>query len=187
MKKIITFVKVIIQKVSNMKKFFLFLLVIFVFHLSYSQTEIPKAQSLFIYNFTRLIEWPESYKTGDFVIGVIGNSDVFGELEAYTSGKRVGMQNIVIKKYRDIPEIDKCHILFVSYNKSSGLAEIIKKTESSPTLIIGERKNMMNEGAAIGFVLTDDKLKFELNIPAATRNGLKTNTKLQEMAMNVKK
>ena len=146
-----------------------------------------KAQSMFIYNFTRLVEWPEAYKTGDFTIGVIGNSDVFGELEAYTAGKRVGMQNIVIKKFRDASEIDKCHIIFVSYNKSSILPDILKKTEANPTLIIGERKSIINEGAGIGFVLLEDKLKFDLNLPAATRNGLKVNTKLQEMALTVKK
>src|SRR5271157_6586502 len=132
MKKIITFVKIIFQKVSNMKKLCLFLIALFVFHSIYSQTEIPKAQSIFIYNFTRLIEWPESFKNGDFVIGVIGNSDVYGELQAYTAGKKVAMQNIVVKKFKDLSEIDNCHILFVSYNKSSILPDILKKTESNP-------------------------------------------------------
>jgi hypothetical protein len=187
MKKITTFATAFIQKVSNMKKLFLFLVVIFIFHLSYSQTEIPKAQSIFIYNFTRLVEWPEAYKTGDFIIGVFGNSEIFGELESYTAGKKVVMQNIVIKKFKDLTEIDKCNILFVSYNKSGALSDILKKTESNPTLVIGERKNIMNEGAGIGFVLVDDKLKFELNLSSSTRNGLKINTKLQEMAMTVKK
>lgn len=170
-----------------MKKLCLFLIALFVFHSIYSQTEIPKAQSMFIYNFTRLVEWPESFKNGDFVIGVIGNSDVYGELTSYTSGKKVAMQNIIIKKIKDISEIENCHILFVSYNKTSLLRDIIKKTESSPTLIIGEKENIMNEGAGIGFVLVEDRLKFELNVPAATRNGLKINSKMQEMALNVKK
>ena len=170
-----------------MKKIFLFFAVLFILQSGFSQTEIQKAQSIFIYNFTRLVEWPESYKSGDFVIGVIGNSDIFAELEGYTAGKKVGMQPIVVKKFKEVSEIDRCHILFVSYNKSSGLSEVIKKTDTSPTLIIGEKKNIMNEGAAIGFVLMDDKLKFELNIPSATRNGLKVNSKLQEMAMTIKK
>lgn len=170
-----------------MKKLLLLIAILFFVQLSYTQTEIPKAQSIFIYNFTRLIEWPESYKSGDFIIGVLGNSDIYSELIAYTTGKKVGMQSIVVKKFKDISEIDKCQILFVSYNKSNGLSEILKKTESAPTLIIGERKNIINDGAGIGFVLEDDKLKFELNIPSATRNGLKVNSRLQEMAMTVKK
>jgi hypothetical protein len=187
MKKFITFVNNNYSNFSNMKKLVFLFVVLFVVRLSYSQTEIPKAQSIFIYNFTRLVEWPESYKSGDFVIAVYGNSEVFTELEAYTAGKKVGMQSIVVKRVKELTEMDKCNIIFVAYNKSSTLAEVIKKTEANPTLIIGERKNMVNEGAGIGFVLTDDKLKFELNLPAATRNGLKVNTKLQEMAMTTKK
>jgi hypothetical protein len=187
MKKNATFVNIFIQRVCNMKKLLILFIAFFAFLSSYSQTEIPKAQSIFIYNFTRLVEWPDAYKTGDFIIGVVGNSDVFSELESYTAGKKVGMQAITVKKYKEISEIDKCHILFVSYNKSSGIAEIIKKSESNPVLIIGERKSIINDGAGIGFVLLDDKLKFELNLPAATRNGLKVNSKLQEMAMSVKK
>jgi hypothetical protein len=35
-----------------------------------AQTSISQAQAVFIYNFTRLIEWPTEYKTGEFVIGV---------------------------------------------------------------------------------------------------------------------
>jgi hypothetical protein len=170
-----------------MKKFIVLFVFTLAFHFSYSQTEIQKAQSIFIYNFTRLIEWPESYKTGDFVIGIFGNSDIFGELETYTAGKKVVVQNIVVKKFKDVSEIDKCHILFVSYSKTSALPDVLKKTESSPTLVIGERKNFINEGGGIGFILLDDKLKFELNVPAATRNGLKINSKLQEMALTVKK
>jgi hypothetical protein len=170
-----------------MKKLILLFIVLFVVRSGYSQTEIPKAQSIFIYNFTRLVEWPESYKSGDFIIGVLGNSEIYGELEAYTAGKKVGMQSIVVKKYKDFSEVDKCNILFLSYNRSGQLVDLIKKTDTTPMLIIGERKNIMNEGAGIGFVLVDDKLKFELNLPAATRNGLKVNSKLQEMAMNVKK
>ena len=170
-----------------MKKLVTLFALVFVVQLTYSQTEIPKAQSIFIYNFTRLVEWPDAFKSGDFIIAVVGNSEVFNELESYMFGKKIGMQNITVKKFKEVSEIDKCHILFVSYNRSGNLQEIIKKTDPNPTLIIGERKNIMNEGAGIGFVLNDDKLKFELNIPAATRNGLKVNSKLQEMAVNVKK
>lgn len=34
-----------------------------------------KIKAIFIYNFTKYIEWPENQKQGDFVIGVLGNSN----------------------------------------------------------------------------------------------------------------
>jgi hypothetical protein len=151
-----------------------------------AQTSIPKAQSMFIYNFSRLIEWPEAYKSGDFVIGVLGTSDVFTELQAYTAGKKVGLQNIIVQKYKEVGEIDKCNILFISYGKSSSIAEIISKIGSGSTLIIAEKKGMAEAGAAINFLVSEDKLKFELKSLNATKNGLKLSSKMEEMASNSK-
>ena len=39
-----------------------------------------KMKSIFIMNFAKLIEWPESYRQGDFVVGVVGNTPLYLEL-----------------------------------------------------------------------------------------------------------
>lgn len=72
-----------------MRKHYIFIVLLFLLGYSKlsSQSSIPAAQSVFMYNFTRLIEWPAAYKSGDFVIGVIGSAEVFNELKNYTTGK----------------------------------------------------------------------------------------------------
>ena len=148
---------------------------------SNAQSTIPAAQSIFIYNFTRLIEWPN--KDGDFVIGVLGSSDVAYELEKYTSGKNVGLQKIVVKKFKEIEEISKCNILFIAYSKTSKIPDILSKVSGNHTLLISEKKGGIEAGSAINFLLTDDKLKFELKTANATKQGLKVNSKLETMAI----
>lgn len=152
----------------------------------YSQTDIPKAQSMFIYNFCRFVEWPQSATSGPFVIGVLGGTDITNALTEYTTGKMVGMQNIVVKQIKDVASVENCHILVVSYGKCGSLPEIVTKVGSFPTLIVADRKNSLALGAAINFLLEDDRLKFELSVGNATKNGLKLNSKLQEMASAVK-
>lgn len=147
------------------------------------QTAIPKAQSMFIYNFSRLIEWPADYKQGDFIIGVLGNSDVATELQLYTNAKKVGMQSIQIITYKEPSEIGKCHILFVSYSKSNKMSDVLGKIGGYSTLIIGEKRGLIGEGAAINFVISADKLKFELETANASKYGLKVNSKLASMAL----
>ncbi|NJM16808.1 MAG: YfiR family protein [Bacteroidales bacterium] len=76
-----------------MKRVRTVLLVTFISMLAWStdawaQTGISKAQAMFLYNFSRLVEWPASAKSGDFVIGILGNSSIVEELTAYTQGKR---------------------------------------------------------------------------------------------------
>lgn len=149
----------------------------------FAQTEIPKAQSMFIYNFSRLIEWPAAYKSGDFVIGVVGNAKIFGELQSYTAAKKVGAQPIVVQEYADESAIGKCHILFVPFSKSNKMPEIISKVGNNSSLIIGEKKEMIESGAAVNFVIVGNTLKFELSPANASKQGLKVSSSLQQMAI----
>ena len=107
-------------------------------------------------------------------------------LTDYTAGKLVGMKPIAVKQYKSPANVDNCQILFVAYGKCGAMKEIVEKVGSNPTLIVAEKRSALAEGAGITFVLMDDKLKFELNKANATKNGLKLNTKLEEMAYNSK-
>jgi len=147
-----------------------------------AQTVIPKAQAMFIYNFSRLIEWPVAYKTGPFIIGVLGNSSVADELETYTLGKKVGIQEIQVKKYKTVQEIAICHILFIPFARTKQLGEIQQALQDKNTLLITEKGGALTEGSAINFVLLADKIKFEIQTDNITKYGLKYSTKLQEMA-----
>jgi YfiR/HmsC-like len=147
-----------------------------------AQTGIPKAQAMFIYNFSRLVEWPMNYKSGPFVIGVFGGSSVADELETYAQGKKVGTQDIQIKRFKTVQEITVCHILFIPFARTKQLAEIQTALQGKNTLLITEKNGALNEGSAINFVILADKIKFELQPENITKYGLKYSSKLQEMA-----
>jgi hypothetical protein len=166
-----------------MRRFSLTLMVLLLCHAGkvMGQASVEAAQSMFIYNFTRLIEWPN--KDGDFTIGVLGSGSLVSELSKTTAGKTVGQQKIVVKKIKDISEINKLNILFISSGNSGKMADILAKVGSSHTLIITEKRGMIDAGAAINFILNDDRLKFELKTANASRHGLRVLSKLESMAI----
>jgi hypothetical protein len=149
---------------------------------AYMQTTIPKAQTLFIYNFSRLIEWPVNYRTGPFVIGVLGSVEITSELELYTKGKKVGTQDINIIRYKSIKEITGCHILFVPFDKTKQMPEILGMLGDKSTLIITEKDGALETGSAINFIIVEDKLKFEVKADNAVKLGIKFSSKLMEMS-----
>ncbi|MBN2813669.1 MAG: YfiR family protein [Bacteroidales bacterium] len=165
-----------------MKKIITTLVALFIAVTAYMQTTIPKAQTLFIYNFSRLIEWPTNYRTGDFVIGILGTSEVAGELETYTKGKKVGTQNIQVIRYKTPAEIQQCHILFVPFARTKSLTEVLPLLNGKSTLIITEKAGALDAGAAINFVIMQDRMKYELRSENATKYGIKFSAKLQEMS-----
>jgi len=147
-----------------------------------SQTGIPRAQAMFIYNFSRLIEWPANYKSGPFVIGVLGSSQTLSELQAYTANKTVGAQKITVKRFNSPAEIATCHILFVPFGKTKQLPEVTQALGNKSTLIISEKNGATDDGAALNFVIIGDKLKFEVKSSNATSRNIKMSSKLSEMA-----
>jgi hypothetical protein len=149
----------------------------------YAQTGIPRAQAMFIYNFSRLIEWPANYKTGPFVIGTFGASPVADELISYTSGKKVGTQDISVQELKSVEEITKCHILFIPFSRTKQIGQIVAQIDNMSTLLITEKAGSIDLGSAINFLIVGDKLKFEMKQANASKYGIKVSAKLQEMAI----
>ncbi len=150
-----------------------------------SQTDISRAEALFIYNFSRLIEWPANYKTGPFVIGVLGTAPILNQLKTFTSGKQVGAQPITIKNFGSPAEISTCHILFIPFSETKYMPNILPQIANKSTLIITEKNEAIVAGSAINFVVVGDKLKFELSPVNAEKYNIKLSSKLNEMAFKV--
>jgi hypothetical protein len=165
------------------KIFVICLIFIFSFTRGNSQSSIAQAQAVFIYNFTRLIEWPADTKSGNFIISVYGSSDLVNEIKTYANSKSVGTQPIQVVKCNSIEEISKPHILFVAFGKTKEMEAIKAKIGGSGTLIITEKKGALDMGSAINFLIMEDKLKFELKVSNAAKAGLKIHSNLENMAV----
>lgn len=150
---------------------------------AYMQSTIPKAQTMFIYNFSRLIEWPPAARSGNFVIGVLGATEITMELELYTKGKKVGSRDISVIRFKSPEEITACHILFIPFERTKKMSDILNLLNGKSTLIITEKTGALNEGSAINFFLVEDRLKFEIKTENALKYGIKFSSKLQEMSV----
>jgi hypothetical protein len=139
--------------------------------------------SVFMYNFTKYIQWPSSTQSGDFVIGVLGSSPILGELEKMAENKTVGAQKIVIKKFKSVGEISACQMLFIPSADSRDFDSALEKVKGKPTLILTEKNGLGQKGSGINFVLVDGKWKFELNENATQDAGLKVSKELSRLAI----
>ncbi len=167
-----------------MKKFLLVIsFLTFLFFNGLSQvTSVSQAQSIFIYNFSWLIQWPAGSSTGEFVIGIIGDNELYTNLLSFVANKKVGAQSIVVKKFEDPQSISRCQILFVGDSKISRFPDVISRIQDFNSLVITEKRGMINSGSAIDFVLVEDKLKFVVNPENAIKYNLTVSESLEDMA-----
>lgn len=145
-----------------------------------------KIKAMFIYSFTRYVEWPSDYKQGNFVIGVMGSGSLVSELDKMAnSGKRAGSQAIEVKSFATSSAISRCHMLIVPSDFKGNLAEVLAKIKGQSTLIITEKAGMAKSGAAINFVVQNNKQAFELNKSNAEKYDLKVSSNLLTLAIVV--
>ncbi|MCI5057488.1 MAG: YfiR family protein [Flavobacteriales bacterium] len=144
-----------------------------------------RIQAMFVYNFTKYIEWPSDYKQGNFVIGVIGISPVLSELEKMAKTKKAVNQPIEVKRFSKVSEIEKCHMLIVSNNNAGNLSACLDKVRNYSTLVITEREGLARQGSGINFIIKDSKQKFELNKNNVTKKDLKVSKSLESLAILV--
>jgi hypothetical protein len=169
-----------------MKKAILFFALFFTATLaSHAQTDY-RFHSIFIYNFTKYIQWPAGQQSGDFVIGVLGNgANIVEELTKITANKTVGTQKIVVKKFKSAAEAGTCHILFIPSSGSHNFDDVQNMLKGKPTLVITEKSGLAQKGSGINFILQDNKWKFELNEAATQASGLKVSRELTQLAIAV--
>jgi hypothetical protein len=164
----------------------IFLITALITKTAQAQTVDYKAYTLFVYNFMKYVEWPDSEIKEDFVIGVIGDSPVIKELNQLASSKKIKGKNIVVKKFKNPDEIVACNLLYVSSDKSSQMKIINEKMKSLPVLIVAEREGLAKKGAAINFItLEDDTLKFEINKNSIEQKSLKVSSSLLALGISL--
>jgi len=155
---------------------------LFFAHEAFGQNE--KFKALFIYNFTKYIEWPS---TGGqtFVIMVLGDSPIVNELSTISQVKKVGTHSISVKKVNSISEINDCHILYVASSKSRLVPDLVTKLQSKNILIITDEM-ISKAGFGINFVVKDGKQAFEVSKGNIENHNLKINSGLLALGIPVK-
>ena len=143
-----------------------------------------KYQSMFIYNFSKYIRWPDSFRQDVFSISTYGEDELHLALQQMADMKKqLNGMPIKVKRCNSVDEIETSHIIFVAPSKLSDFQAIQSKFASLPVLIITEAPGMAEKGAAINFVEQGGKIKFELNESETERKNLKVASQLKTLAI----
>jgi hypothetical protein len=139
-----------------------------------------------IYRFTKYVDWPADKKTGDFVIGIVGDTPLYDELKTFVSNKKAGIQKIVITRVPPAAPAFFCHILFISDDESDSIKKIVARMTGVPTLIISETDGLAYRGSCINFTTVHEKLKLEINKNNLDQRHLGIATELLNLGVLIK-
>jgi len=138
----------------------------------------------YVYNFAKLVEWPSAavHKSQPIVIGVLGNDAFAAVLERVVDGKKIDARPFVVKRLKGQFRDCGCHILFVSAAESVRADEIIQFQNAASVLTISEAPDFARRGGIIALVLQDSKVRFAVNVDAASQAALTISSRLLALA-----
>jgi hypothetical protein len=165
----------------------------------YKEYEVKAA---FMYNFLKFIDWPEVKMArggNQIVVGIIGE-DPFGAAADIFKDKKVEERNVVVKRFEGIEQLKKtadkdkqlealqmCHLLFICHSEQKQASEIIDIVGKNGVLTVGDTSGFIESGGGINFFMEDNKIRFDINLTAAEKAGLKIRSQLLRLAKRVVK
>jgi hypothetical protein len=142
-----------------------------------------KVHTVFMYSFTRYVQWPAEYNQGDFEIMVLGDSPILDELNEMAKSRKAGDRTIKITKINNPSDIRKCNMIFVPDSKAGQIGKVLGTVGSQSIMVVSESDGAGLQGSDINFVIKDGKLAFELNQAAVSKKNLKVSIELSRLAI----
>lgn len=148
-----------------------------------SATE-EEVKAAFLYKFPAFVEWPERPPAA-FVIAVADAEDVASELARLSEGRDILGRPVMVKPLRKGESAAGAQVLFVG-RESARLAELARSVAGTPVLVVSESPGALDQGSLVNFVLLEGRVRFEVALDSAERNGLRISPRLLALATRVR-
>lgn len=144
----------------------------------------PDVKAAFLYNFTRFVSWPAGIPPGTepFRVCVIADAETTAAVERTMAGETVHGRPAETRVPTTPRQIKSCQMLFVGRSAEERAGPMLAAARESPVLIVGDGETFPKRGGAIGFVLEDGRLRFDIAPRNAQRTGLTISSRLLGVA-----
>lgn len=144
-----------------------------------------QVKAAFLFNFTKFVEWPDGAfdaPQAPIVVGIIGDDPFGDDLERMIAGQKVQGRSLVIRRERWGDDLRRCHVLFVSASEQEHRSRILGSVQSAGVLTVSDMEGFAEAGGVIEFVLEQNRVRFVVNLDAATQDRLRVSAKLLALA-----
>lgn len=155
------------------------LFIIFLLFSQWSMGQMSNYKSLYIYNFIKRIEWPNTAQQQNFVIVVMGDQETYKALQDISLTKKAGEQRIVVRDIRSLDNINNINLIYVGYSKRKHLGDLERLIGNQAILLVSAYKN--SKLADINFEETSKGLEFIIRSKKIENKGMKISDNLIQL------
>jgi hypothetical protein len=147
-----------------------------------------QVKAAYLYKFAGYVEWPPSAfadATAPFTIGVVGAVDIADELNKLKSSRSVNDHPIEVHMLKPGDPARGIQLVFVGRTDAAQLRRVLDGYRNLPILTISDVPGAVDAGCVINFVMVDKRIRFEISLGNAERQGLKVSARLLAVAQRV--
>jgi len=150
----------------------------------YSDDAIKAA---YLYRFAGYVKWPAGRDASlPFVIDVIGDEVVAGDLERLLPDHRINGHASQVHIIRRIADLGDAQMLYVGDGFSGDVRAALAAIADRPVLVVTDSAYGLDDGGTIHFVESNHHVRFEVSLIAAGRAGLQISSDLLSVAASVR-
>ncbi len=147
-------------------------------------------KAAFIYRLTQFMEWPTNRFASSkepILLCIAGNDPFGGAIDTVLRDQKIGERHIHIKRLETANPAShtSCHLLFLGSSLTAEAGKITASLEPHAVLTIGEDESFTKNGGHVRLYLQENKLRFEVNIAALERSGLKLHSQVMKLATRI--
>jgi hypothetical protein len=140
-----------------------------------------QVKAAYLFNFGQFVDWPARSNEppgSPFGICVVGK-DPFGQtLDDVVRGESLRGRQLVVRRFRDVREIDDCRILFIARSEADRLDQTLQALRGRNVLTVTDIEGAERRGAIIVLVNHDNRIRMRINLSAAKASNLVISSKL---------
>jgi len=148
-----------------------------------------RVKAAFLYKFLGYAEFPAGAfpdPASPVVIGVFGADDLAAELARIAGGRTVNGRPIVVRVLRESELAMSVHLLFIGGHDTARVGRSVRAAGSA-LLVVTECDGGLQQGSAINFRIVDERVRFDVALDAAERNGIRLSSRLLTVANRVQR
>lgn len=146
----------------------------------------PEIKSAMLFHFAKFVEWmgPKGDARAPVVIGVAGDDGVREAMEELLKERGAG-RPIQVRRIEAAGEAEACHILYLGKGVKKRTGDFLAAAKRG-VVTVGDGEAFTKAGGVIGFIVVDNKLRFEVSLAGAGQAGVTISSRLLRLATGVK-
>ena len=145
----------------------------------FTQSNIYKIHSLFLYNFTKHVQWKDFGES--FTIGVFDSDIAMNVIKENFAGKKIAGKEIRIINILEIADANQSQLVYMPKSNKDKILNMFEEADKDNTLFVSE-DDLVDQGFPISFVLKGTKFGFKVSKKNLEAGGLKISTSLLSLA-----